>query len=405
MPALLPLVQIRRKHTASAFGSPDHPIPLRIGVDADFAGSLRCRPDRQAGAQNSERSGFTSSFSDCCDWNLWQIRHFRLDMKTLAIFTSVLTLALTAGYSTHFGLIHSAIGQDEAATASANPASTEQPAGKPVALRRNEKSGGSALRTLQQAHDKLNGYRFIDAKLDQTVRIGDRQFKMQGRYLKGADLKLRLEYTVQVGGTSGQLIEVCDGQLLWTHYNVGGQQRVTRRNVQQIISAASQTGFTAQNVLTAELGLGGLQGLMASLQKSIQFESQWEQDASDRTFVVIEGAWKRSFRERVLGPNAPADRPMPPTVPDQARLYFEQDSLFPRRILYLKKEEDGRRVPMVTIDFTEVTWPESIDESLFSFKPPATVAPEDVTQSYVNQFKPPEAQPATDTSSSAPPKQ
>ena len=311
-------------------------------------------------------------------------------MKTFSIFTSAVTLAVAISYGAHSGLIPSALGQDEAASATDSPASTEKPAAKPTVLRRNEKSGGSALRTLQQAHDKLNGYRFIDAKLDQTVRIGDRQFKMQGRYLKGADLKLRLEYAVQVGGTSGQLIEVCDGQLLWTHYNVGGQQRVTRRNVQQIISAASQAGFTAQNVLTAELGLGGLQGLMASLQKSVQFESQWEQDASERTFVVIEGAWKRSFRERLLGPDAPADQPMPPTVPDQVRLYFEQDSLFPRRILYLKKEADGRRVPMVTIDFTEVTWPESIDESQFSFKPPATVAPEDITQSYVNRFKPPE---------------
>ncbi len=311
------------------------------------------------------------------------------------------------------GLNSPVFGQDDAAETAAKPGDAAKsddakpadakPAGdSKAALKRNEQSGANALRSLQQAHDKLNGYRFIDAKLDQTVRVGDRKFHMSGRYLKGADLKLRLEYEVKVGGTSGKLIEVCDGQLLWTHTDIGGQQRVTRRNVQQIISAASQAGFTSQNVLTAELGLGGLQGLLASLQKSIQFDSQWEQDASDRTFVVIEGAWKRSFRERFLGPDAPANRPMPPAVPDQVRLYFEQDSLFPRRIVYLKKEGDGRRLPMVTIDFTEVTWPESLDESLFTFKPPATVAPEDVTKAYVNQFQPEEAKSAEGTATATP---
>ena len=330
-------------------------------------------------------------------------------MKTLPVLTLTLTLTAAGGYAFQTGLISSAFGQDTpqkpAATeadaaskpADENPDEVKPAASSKTALRRNEQSGGNALRTLQQAHDKLNGYRFIDAKLDQTVRVGDRQFRMSGRYLKGADLKLRLEYDVQVGGTSGKLIEVCDGQLLWTHTDVGGQQRVTRRNVQQIISAASQAGFSSQNVLTAELGLGGLQGLLASLQKSIQFDAQWEQDASDRTFVVIEGVWKRSFRDKFLGPNAPADRPMPPAVPDQVRLYFEQDSLFPRRIVYLKKEDDDRRLPMVTIDFTEVTWPETLDEALFTFKPPATVAPEDITKAYVNQFQPEQAKPAEGT--------
>lgn len=326
-------------------------------------------------------------------------------MKTLSGLTLTLTLAAVACCAAQTGLLAPVFAQDDAKEA-AKPddaagsksdakADDAKPAGvSKAALKRNEQSGATALRSLQQAHDKLNGYRFIDAKLDQTVRVGDRKFRMTGRYLKGADLKLRLEYDIKVGGTTGKLIEVCDGQLLWTHTDIGGQQRVTRRNVQQIISAASQAGFSSQNVLTAELGLGGLQGLLASLQKSIQFDAQWEQDASDRTFVVIEGGWKRSFRERFLGPNAPVDRPMPAAVPDQVRLYFEQDSLFPRRIVYLKKEGDDRRLPMVTIDFTEVSWPESLDEALFTFKPPATVAPEDITKAYVNQFQPEPAKPA-----------
>jgi hypothetical protein len=276
------------------------------------------------------------------------------------------------------------------------------PKEKPPVARRNEKSGASAQVTLESARDRLISYRSVQAQMVETVDLGLRRFRMKGSYLQGTDLKLRLEYDLLVGNTEAHLIEVCDGQILWTHQTIGDEERVTRRNVRQILTAASSAGKSPQNLLTAELGLGGLPGLLAGIQKSLQLEKQWEQDVNEQTFVVIEGGWKKSFRSKFLGEDAKADQLLPPFVPDQVRIYFEQESLFPRRILYLKRLEDGTRRPMVTLDFVDVRWDVELAEDAFNYTPPEKVARQDVTQAYINRFAPPKQDEAPEASAEQP---
>ncbi|NQV26560.1 MAG: hypothetical protein HQ518_19570 [Rhodopirellula sp.] len=285
----------------------------------------------------------------------------------------------------------------------AGPEPTAQPAGNspqdnPSVARRNEKSGASAQVTLESARDRLISYRSVQAQIVETVDLGLRRFRMEGSYLQGTDLKLRLEYDLQVGSTAARMIEVCDGQILWTHQKIGKKERVTRRNVRQILTAASSAIKTPQNLLTAELGLGGLPSLLAGIQKSVQLEKQWEQDVNEQTFVVIEGGWKKSFRSKFLGPDADEKEALPAFVPDEVRIYFEQKSLFPRRILYLKHAEDGTRRPMVTLDFVDVKWDVELAEDAFTYTPPEKVARQDVTQAYINRFTSPEADKPADTS-------
>ena len=236
----------------------------------------------------------------------------------------------------------------------------------------------------------------------ETVDLGLRRFRMKGSYLQGTDLKLRLEYDLQVGNTEARMVEVCDGQILWTHQTIGAEERVTRRNVRQILTAASSAGKTPQNLLTAELGLGGLPGLLAGIQKSVQLEKQWEQDVNGQTFVVIEGGWKKSFRAKFLGEDADEKQLLPAFVPDDVRIYFEQESLFPRRILYLKRAESGTRRPMVTLDFVEVQWDVELAEDAFNYTPPEKVARQDVTQAYINRFAPPKQDATSETPAGQP---
>jgi hypothetical protein len=289
----------------------------------------------------------------------------------------------------------------EAAAKPAGPETAPKPAGdatdrKSAATRRNEKSGGSALVTLGSARDRLISYRSVEAQMVETVDLGLRRFRMKGSYLQGTDLKLRLEYDLQVGNTEAHLLEVCDGQILWTHQKIGEEERVTRRNVRQILTAASVAGKTPQNLLTAELGLGGLPGLLAGIQKSVQLEKQWDQDVNEQTFVVIEGGWKKSFRSKFLAPDSDPKQQLPAFVPDQVRIYFEQESLF------LKRLEDDTRRPMVTLDFVDVKWDVELAEDAFNYTPPEKVARQDVTQAYINRFAPPDEGETSETPSGQP---
>lgn len=337
-------------------------------------------------------------------------------MKSLPCLTisAILAAVTVCGFAELSGANGQDAGSDlasptgrEAAAQPAGPAeapdSSADPVEKrPTVIRRNEKSGASAQVTLESARDRLISYRSVQAEMIETVDLGVRRFRMKGSYLQGTDLKLRLEYELQVGSTEARLVEVCDGQILWTHQTIGADERVTRRNVRQILTAASSAGKTPQNLLTAELGLGGLPGLLAGIQKSVQLEKQWEQDVNQQTFVVIEGGWKKSFRSKFLGPDADSEQPLPAFVPDQVRIYFEQESLFPRRILYLKKSDEGTRRPMVTLDFVDVRWNVDLAEDAFDYTPPEKVARQDVTQAYINRFNPPEQDEASKTSAEQP---
>jgi hypothetical protein len=258
------------------------------------------------------------------------------------------------------------------------------PAKKKVELRRNLASGAAALITMEQAREKLIGYKTVKAEILEVVTLGIRKLRIKGKYLQGSELQLRFEFEVNVGGTKGTLLEVCDGQILWTYYEVGTQKRVARRSVRQILDGA---GGGPENVLIAEIGFGGLPGLLASIQRAIEFDKQWEQDVDDQTLIVVEGSWNTIYRAKFLGLKASSTDPLPAHVPDRVRIYYDKKHLFPRRVLYLKQDVQTQvHHPMVKLDFVNVQWNVELDEDAFNYTPPENVPREDTTEHYVGQF-------------------
>ncbi len=325
-------------------------------------------------------------------------------MKTLPIFT--LALCLSAAATWGAVSYRQTLAQD---AADKQPAAVEKAEDKPAeksekpekgVLRRNEASGSVALVTLEEVREKLISYQSVKAKIVETVAIGERRFKMQGNYLQGDGLKLRLDYEVEVGSTTGKLIEVCDGQILWSHQVIGKEQRVNRRNVRQILEAAAAAELTNETLLHAELGLGGIPGLLASIQKAVQFEKQWEQDLDSQAFLVIDGGWKTEQRAKFMGPKADAQQALPSFVPDRVRIYVQKDSKFPRRIMYLKRSDGATQSqkslrPMVTIDFVDVAWNVPVEDSAFVFIVPENVDRQDVTEDYLKLFQKPKDETGT----------
>ncbi len=276
---------------------------------------------------------------------------------------------------------------DKAASAPAeNQPADAGPKREKIELRRNQASGAQALVTLEKARTAMLEYKSVAADIVESITLGPRRFRVKGKYLQGTNLQLRLEYEVTVGKTSGTLIEVCDGDILWTWEKVGSDERVTRRKVREILAAAAASGRTPENLLHAELGLGGLPSLIASIQKSVRFDRQWEQDVDKHEFVVLDGTWKPEYRQKLE-----TDGQLPPYVPDRVRIYFQKDKLFPRRIAYLKRDPNTQaHQPMVTLDFINVVWNGKVDEKKFSFTPPKGVKREDITELYIDQFTTPD---------------
>jgi hypothetical protein len=245
------------------------------------------------------------------------------------------------------------------------------------------------LATLHVARERLvaSGVRSIKARIIERVSIGGRRFRLEGTYVQSTDLRLKLDFKVQADaaepGVEGSFLEVCDGTILWTRHEVGGQTRVTRRNVRQILEA-SKNG-SQPNLLAVELGLGGLPALLASMERSIKFESQKQEEVNGKKFTVIAGSWNDALKQtfKSAGGNRPNSH-----VPDSVRIYFEPVILFPRRIDFLKKQKGSDEPEVVAeVDFLDIVINGPIDDHLFEFQPPAGIGPIDVTNEYLKQLK------------------
>lgn len=337
---------------------------------------------------------------------LWQIRHFpsnRFILRRLQDTSgtgSVCLPAIFAGHVGHdlkqfgvfiqiavcvLGLVHSPLG--------AQPQPETQPASAVSAA-------NPATEYLRQAHLGLLSRQSIQAEIYELVHLTDPPFHMTGTYASSG-LRTRLSYTVKLSsGASGSLLEVCDGERLWSVTDVPKLKRVTRRDVRQILAAAEQARSRPDRALAADLALGGLPALLASLQHSMDFDAMKEDTSHGRTYTLIQGRWKPEWRKKLGGEQ------LPPHVPDLVRVYFAADNQFPERFLYLKKAEDKNYYrPLVDLQFRKVVLDAPLDEKLFEFTPPENVEPEDVTRQYLDQLFPPEnkAKDAGSTPPSAPP--
>lgn len=269
-------------------------------------------------------------------------------------------------------------------------------------------SGRSAAAELKRAREMLTKHSSIRARLIEQVTLNDRTYRAEGRYLqlalKPGDWRMRLELTLKVGDSEGSLLEVCNGSVLQTRTEIdpGGsgkkkrenkELRISRRNVQEILDAARKSGDfseeTETNLLTS-LGLGGLPALLASLEQDMKLGPPKEESIRDRPVIVLTGTWSEAVASRFRAPGSPAAPGLlPPTVPDQVRLYLDQQTGFPYRILYLKKLPNREVMkPMLTLDFRDVVLNEAIAQAEFEYEPPAGIESVDETNFYIQMLAP-----------------
>lgn len=277
--------------------------------------------------------------------------------------------------------------ENRAADSQAEPLQATKPdAQQPAAAELAER----ALQTLQEARTRIESYDSLKADLRETVLIGTRRFQSEGRYLHARGNKVRLELEVTLKGADGKplegtLLEVSDGRIMHSSRQIGEQQQISRRDLNNIFSAVEEYPSIDAELLRAKLGIGGLPALLASLERSFLFAEYKQETINDSQYITIGGGWKPSVLERNRPQDADPDAPLASYVPDYVRVYFGEQSLFPRRVFYFKKR-DGKLHPMLTLDFLNVQQNVPVGNQDFEYFPPDGVVPTDITQQLVEQI-------------------
>ncbi|MES2789016.1 MAG: hypothetical protein V4719_05300 [Planctomycetota bacterium] len=260
---------------------------------------------------------------------------------------------------------------------------------------------------LLSAAEKLKSHASVRANMSEKVAIQTHSFTAKGSYLQGQNLQLRMEFTVELGSQKGSLLEVCDGQVLWSRHDLGekDQTQITRRDVRQILQAAEQAEQRLKTPeekamlnasIVADLGIGGLPALLAAFAKDYDFSKATDGKIDDREVVTLDGTWNAAYRAMWRDPKSKdkTPPPLPVYVPDSVRLSFDKETEFPRRIEYLKLIP-GNSTPtaLLTVDFTKVVFNSKVSRDDFVFIPPERPAPIDITQMYLQRLMPAKAPP------------
>lgn len=311
----------------------------------------------------------------------------------------LLLLALFGGITGVFGgSLPAVLADEKAAAAPAQQSPPDLPAADDI---------------LNQARTRLEGLDSLECDLQQTAMIGGMKILATGRYTEAAGNRVHLLFRMYPMATAkaedikataldappaelkpednqGELQQVSDGTVVFTSWKNGETQRVTRRNLRDIqTAAASATGFESGSV-AMDLGVGGLRSLISRLQTSMVFAPVRKVTAGDRTLLEVTGRWSDRVRRELFGLPENTFVDARPWVPEYCRVYVDQETMLLRRIQYLKHSPnpaDKLARPLLTLDLRNLKLNGSVDDALFRFTPPENVPVEDQTDAVIQAIR------------------
>jgi hypothetical protein len=247
------------------------------------------------------------------------------------------------------------------------------------------KSAPQADTLLVNAINALDGRESLSARIHVNVNLFEEQMVGSGLYLEQAPSRLhrlRMEMNIQLRDEPATLLQVCDGQNLWTFRQMGQERSLTRIDVNRVVAAAAgPTGNVEAGVLPNWPGLGGLPRLLRTLRESFQFEVVEPGRLLQVPVWQIQGRWRPARlaallpdQKKTIEQGKPVDfAKLPRQLPSHVVVVLGQEDLVPYRIEYrrVKKGDnlgalESRATVALALQLSEVALNVPLDPSCFA---------------------------------------
>lgn len=368
----------------------------KITPAAPFWGPAAWAIPPDLNVRNPDRPFCPLLYSDQDTRNLWKIHYFQDNMKNLPTLTALLVIL--------------GIGSIQMASAWQIDAGPADSKAKDRTQTRSEsqltEDSPEAVELVRQARNRLFERQSVQAEMVERVTFGNYAFQSGGTYASAPGFRYRLEYQVEIGDLRGTFLEVCDGQVLHTRREIGEAKtsiastqapevELSRRDIQKIrrealgIKEVAQGANLADALRVAEIGIGGLPAVLASLERSLNFVSVRPETADGHDDLIVHGIWNPERKERLFSGMGGAVRQVAGYMPDAVDIFFARETLFPRKIVYLKKMngESGELQPLVTVEFRNIVLDQPVQDRLFVYVAPPGVEEKDDTASFIEAMR------------------
>lgn len=343
------------------------------------------------------------------DLNLSQNQHFQ-NMKHKPHKFTFRRIVRSAAIPAILALLHPVhapvLAQEEAAVGNSDAAAAASPAQVSTI------TDLVATEQLAESRAQLESLESLQCNIYETVHLSALRFYAHGTYAQASGNRVRLEFKIypirgmrkedkaalaldgepeDVGKQkpTGSLVQVSNGNNLWSLWTNGDSRHLTRRNIRTVLAAADAAESFDSKKMLEDLGAGGLQALLARLETGMEFGKVREQSSGDTRILILAGRWTSEALEQYFNLKDTA-APLPNWIPDYVRVYLDADRQLPRRIQYLKKHPNPQIqqvLPLVTLDFRGMTVNGDVSDDLFDFKPPEGLPELDLTDKTVEAIQ------------------
>ncbi|WP_437204821.1 hypothetical protein [Planctomicrobium sp. SH664] len=291
-------------------------------------------------------------------------------MNNHPIFTATIALLVLGGV----GTVYAWQAESETPPSAAAPATQTPPAEVVI------KEDPQAVAVVKQARERLYQHQSVRANMVQDVSIGDYSFHSEGTYLSASDFRYRLEYVAKLEDLEGTFLEVCDGQILHTVRKVAEARpslqsdskpdiELSRRDIQKILREARLHQDRPVALRAAEIGLGGLPSVLASLERTMIFDAMRPETVDGREYLVVQGRWRADQAQSLIMGLGGLGGQLAGFLPDTVRVYFAKETLFPERFRYFKRAtQDAKKYhEMISVKFQNVVLDQPVAAQQFAY--------------------------------------
>lgn len=258
-----------------------------------------------------------------------------------------------------------------------------------------------AAQLVRQAADAMHHSVPLQAKLRYRIALFGESISGPGAYFQAGagSRRTRIEFEFGFDETAVQLHQFCDGNMLYTLTQVGGETNLEFVDLRQVATAETLDGNAMQ--MAQWLNAGSLSGLLAQLSEHFQFETAQPGQLDSIPVTRVTGSWKpRALKRLLSGQVDPINSNdgsidwsvVPLQIPHRVQLTLGNDSRFPGfpyRIVFEQfSVEEAEATEVAVLELFELRHAPELTDAMFHL-PDVETIPVDATDFYrtrVEQF-------------------